>query len=114
MGARPCSRFSGIARHVIPVSARAGSSGPRDIGGVVVRSIEIAGALARRRTVRAGAAALLVLGIAAGALPLVEAPGYELGQLGALLAVLLAPFVGLAAARLERAPGAPSPLAAGG
>src|SRR4030042_172004 len=101
MGARPCSRFSGIARHVIPVAARAGSSGPRDIGGVVVRSLEIAGALARRRSVRAGgpaspaagprglplAGALLraalgpcsALGASAGFLPLLVLPSALLG-----------------------------------
>ncbi|HEY6099181.1 MAG TPA: type VI secretion system protein, partial [Anaeromyxobacter sp.] len=68
----------------------------------MIRSIEIAGALARRRSVRAGAGVLAILGLAAGSLPLLDAPGYELGEVGALLAALLAPAVGLAAWRLER------------
>jgi hypothetical protein len=56
---------------------------------------------------------LCALGAAAGGLPLLEAPGYELGQAGALLAaLLLAPWLGLAAARRELSGPAPSPLAA--
>src|SRR5512138_1222386 len=109
MGARPCSRFSRIGGHVIP-GARGPVAGRRDIGGRVLRSYQIAAALARRRSVRIAAAALAVAGAASGALPLLEAPGYELGQAGAFLAVLLAPFVGLAATRLELAGEAPSPL----
>ena len=80
----------------------------------MLRSFQIAAALARRRSVRAGAAALLVVGAASGSLPLLEAPGYELGELAALLAVLLAPLAGIAAVRLELAREAPSPLAAWG
>jgi hypothetical protein len=79
---------------------------------VVIRSIEIATTLARRRSVRVGAAALAVLGIASGSLPLLDAPGYELGELAALLAALLAPFAGIAAVRDERTRPHPSPLAA--
>lgn len=56
--------------------------------------------------------ALTVLGFASGSLPLLEAPGWELGQLGALLAALLAPMLGIAAFRLERERPAPSPAAA--
>ncbi len=76
--------------------------------------LEIARSLARRRAVRIGAAALLPLGAVAGSLPLLDAPGYELGEAAALLAALLAPFVGIPAARLERSRPAPSPLAAWG
>ena len=76
------------------------------------RSIEIAAALARRRTVRAGAALLALAGLGAGSLPLFDAPGYELGQAGALLAALLAPAAGLAAWRLERDRADASPAAA--
>src|SRR5512138_1118393 len=86
----------------------------RDIGGRVLRSFQIAAALARRRPVLAGAIALAAAGALLGSLPLVEAPGYELCELAALAAVLLAPAVGIAAARLELAQGAPSPLAATG
>lgn len=78
------------------------------------RPVEIARTLARRRPVRAAAIALAALGAASGALPLVETPGYELGEAGALLAALLAPSLGLAAVRLERSRSAPSPLAAFG
>lgn len=61
------------------------------------------------------AAAGPALGAAAGSLPLLEVPGYELGQLGALLAVLvLGPWLGLAATRLERERPDPSPLRAWG
>jgi hypothetical protein len=72
----------------------------------------IARSLARRRAVRVGGAVLLALGIAAGSLPLLEAPGYELGEAAALLAAVLAPLVGVPAARLELARPAPSPLSA--
>ncbi|HEY6005879.1 MAG TPA: hypothetical protein VIV57_23565, partial [Anaeromyxobacter sp.] len=64
------------------------------------RSVEIAAALLRRRFVLVAAGALAVAGLAAGSLPLLEAPGYELGEAGALLAALLAPAVGIAAWRL--------------
>jgi hypothetical protein len=78
------------------------------------RTLDIARSLARRRPVRLGAVALLALGIAAGGLPLLDAPGYELGEAAALLAALLAPFAGVAAARVELARPAPSPRAAFG
>lgn len=76
------------------------------------RSVEIAGALLRRRSFRAGGAALLLLGLGAGSLPLLEAPGWELGQAGSLLAALLAPFAGIAAFRIERGREDASPAAA--
>jgi hypothetical protein len=76
--------------------------------------MEIARTLARLRSVRAAAIALTALGAASGALPLLETPGYELGEAAALVAVLLAPFLGIAAVRLERTRPAPSPLAAFG
>lgn len=78
----------------------------------MIRSFQIVAALARRRSVRVAAIALLAAGALSGSLPLLEAPGYELGELGALLAVLAAPFVGIAAARLELGREAPSPAAA--
>ncbi len=80
----------------------------------MIRSVEIARTLARLRSVRAAAVALAALGAASGALPLLETPGYELGEAAALAAALLAPFLGIAAVRLERARPAPSPLAAFG
>ncbi len=75
-------------------------------------TLHISRSLARRRAVRVGGAALFALGIAAGSLPLLEAPGYELGEAAALLAAVLAPLVGVPAARLELARPAPSPLSA--
>ncbi len=74
--------------------------------------MEIARSLTRRRAVRLGAPALVALGVAAGALPLLDAPGYELGEAGALLAAVVAPLVGVSAARQEMGRPAPSPLAA--
>ncbi|MGC3998120.1 MAG: type VI secretion system protein [Anaeromyxobacter sp.] len=80
--------------------------------------LETARSLARRRAVRVAAAALVVAGLAAGGLPLLEVPGFELAELGALLsALVLSPWLGLAAARLELArpaPARPSPWAAWG
>jgi tetratricopeptide (TPR) repeat protein len=78
----------------------------------VRRSVEIAVALARRRAVKAGAALLALAGLAAGTIPLLQAPGYEVGELGALLAALLAPAAGIAAWRLERGRPDASPAAA--
>ncbi len=67
----------------------------------------------RRPSVRAALAAALVLGAAAGSLPLLEVPGYELSEGAALLAALvLAPWLGIAAARLERTRPEPSVIAA--
>jgi hypothetical protein len=80
----------------------------------VSRPVEIARTLLRRPAPRAGIAALAVLGLASGSLPLLDAPGYELGEVAALLATLLAPFVGIAAVRDERTRPRPSPLAAFG
>ena len=78
------------------------------------RFLQIAAALGRRRAVRAAGALLLAAGIAAGSLPLLDAPGYELGELGALLAAALAPPLALAAVRIERRRPDPSPAAAFG
>jgi hypothetical protein len=78
----------------------------------VVRPLDIAASLAHRRSVRIGAVVLLAAGAAAGGLPLLEAPGYEVGEAAALLAALLAPFTGIAAARGELRRDTPSPLAA--
>src|SRR5512139_133732 len=91
---------------------RAVVRGPSDIEAAVADPLENARSLARRPAVRAGAAALLALGAASGSLPLLEAPGYELGEAAALLAALLAPLVGISAARAELRRDAPSPLAA--
>lgn len=69
--------------------------------------------LARRRTVGVAAVSAFLVGLAAGGLPLLEVPGYELGELGAILAVaILGPWLGLTAARLERGRSEPSPSAA--
>jgi hypothetical protein len=76
------------------------------------RTPDIARSLASRRSIRIGAVALVALGFAAGGLPLLDAPGYELAEASALAAALLAPFVGIAAARLELGQPSPSPLAA--
>lgn len=71
--------------------------------------------LSRRRAVRAAALLLPAVGVAAGGLPLLDAPGYELAELCALLATLgIAPWLGLAAARIERSRPGPSPAAAFG
>jgi hypothetical protein len=77
-------------------------------------TLHIARSLARRRALRVVGALLLAGGVAAGGLPLLEAPGYELAEVAALAAALLAPAVGIAAARLELGRPAPSPLAATG
>jgi len=78
------------------------------------RPLEIAAALGQRRAVRLAGAGALVAGFASGSLPLLDAPGYELGQAAALAAVVAAPFLALAAVRLERARPLPSPAAAWG
>jgi len=85
-----------------------------DIEASLAGSLEIARSLARRPAVRAGAVLLVAAGLAAGSLPLVDAPGYELGEAAALVAALLAPLVGVAAARAALARPDPSPLAAWG
>ncbi len=69
--------------------------------------------LASAPSVRVAGALSALAGVAAAGLPLLEVPGYELGQMGALAAVvLLGPWLGIAAVRLERARPEPSPLAA--
>jgi hypothetical protein len=70
----------------------------------VARPLDTARSLARSLPVRAAGLALAAAGAAAASLPLLEVPGYELAEAGALLAVLvLAPWLGIAAARLEGA-----------
>lgn len=78
------------------------------------RLVEDLGWLARRRWVAAAAAALAVAGFATGGLPLLDAPGYELGMLAAWVAVALGAPLGIATARRERARGDRSPAAAAG
>jgi tetratricopeptide (TPR) repeat protein len=67
-----------------------------------------------RPPILAAAAALAAGGVAAGRLPLLDVPGWELGMAGCLVAVLLGAPVGVAAARRELAGGEPSPTAAFG
>jgi hypothetical protein len=56
--------------------------------------------LARRPSVRAAAIVLPLAGFAAGWLPLLDAPGYELAEAGALLAgVVVGPWAGGAGER---------------
>jgi hypothetical protein len=68
--------------------------------------------LAGRTWVGAVAVLLPVAGFAAGGVPLLDAPGYELGMAGAWIAVALAAPLGIAAARHERRRPVPSPAAA--
>jgi hypothetical protein len=81
---------------------------------VPLRFLDTAIALGRRAWCRAAAVLLAVLGFASGSLPLLDAPGYELGMAGALAAVLLGGPAGIAAARIERLRPDPSPAAAAG
>jgi len=62
-----------------------------------------------RPPILATAAALAAGGVAAGRLPLLEVPGWELGMAGCLVAVLLGAPVGIAAARRELSGAEPSP-----
>ena len=69
----------------------------------------------RRRRAVVGAAlsgALAALGFRLAGLPLLEAPGWELGMVAAFLAVLAAAPLGLSAVRREMRGGSPSPLRA--
>src|SRR5512136_2839330 len=97
MGARVCSRWSGIARPWY-------------------RGDRLRGSLAAilRPPILATAAALAAGGVAAGRLPLLEVPGWELGMAGCLVAVVLGAPVGIAAARRQLAGSEPSPAAAFG
>jgi tetratricopeptide (TPR) repeat protein len=81
---------------------------------VDLRSVATARDLARRPAAWGTAAALAAAAFAAGSLPLLDAPGWELGMAGALAAVLLAVPAGLAAARRELRRPDPSPAAAAG
>lgn len=61
-------------------------------------------ALARSRIAIAAALAFVALGLAGGAVPLLQAPGFELGLAGALASgAFLGPALGIAAARRELA-----------
>ena len=60
----------------------------------------------------AGTGALAALGFRLAGLPLLEAPGWELGMVAALLAVVAAPPLGISAARQELSRGRPAPLRA--
>jgi hypothetical protein len=66
-----------------------------------------------RRSGGVALACALFGGAAAAGLPLLEVPGYELGELAALLSVaVLGPWLGLSAARVERSRPEPSPAVA--
>ncbi|HEX7488023.1 MAG TPA: hypothetical protein VF341_03910, partial [Anaeromyxobacteraceae bacterium] len=66
------------------------------------RLLAMAGALLRAPATLLAAAGLLALGLAGGALPLLEVPGFELGLLAALASALaLGPALGIAAAQRE-------------
>ncbi|HEY7726354.1 MAG TPA: type VI secretion system protein, partial [Anaeromyxobacteraceae bacterium] len=67
--------------------------------------------LARSRGVRAAMGGSAATGLAAGALPLLEIPGWELGEVSALLGVAAGVALGVAAARREPG-GDPSPARA--
>ena len=60
----------------------------------------------------AGTGALAALGFRLAGLPLLEAPGWELGMVAALLAVVAAAPLGISAARQELPRGRPAPLRA--
>jgi len=75
-------------------------------------SLGLAATLLRGRAGLATAAALALLGLLGGLVPLLDVPGYELGLLGAWLGVALAAPLGLAAARRERARPGGSPAVA--
>ena len=62
--------------------------------------------------VAAAAALLAAAGVAAGAVPVLEAPGYELALLGSLLAAVLGAPLGISAARRQLARPEPSAAAA--
>lgn len=76
------------------------------------RILQHALALGRHPATLAAAALLALAGAFAGTLPLLDTPGWELGMLGALAAVVAAGPLGVAAARRERATERPSVLAA--
>ncbi len=73
---------------------------------------EIASSLARRRSIRISAFGCALAGLASGWLPLLDQPGYELGEALAIAAVIAAPFVAFAAVREERSRADSSPLSA--
>jgi hypothetical protein len=69
---------------------------------VIPRAIALALTLLRRRAALAAAGALLLLGALGGLLPLLDVPGYELGEVGAWLGLALGPALGWWAAEAER------------
>src|SRR5512140_1436581 len=97
MGARACSRLSGME----PRCYRARRQADRipQVGQPRTLALE----LARRPAGWAAAVALLGLGLLGGVVPLLDVPGFELGLAGAWVGLLLAGTLGLAAARAERA-----------
>jgi hypothetical protein len=75
-------------------------------------ALALAAQLLRRPAVRAAAALLLLLGALGGLLPLLDVPGFELGEVGAWLGLALAPPLGWWAASAERARHRSSPAVA--
>lgn len=68
--------------------------------------------LLRRRAALAAAGALLLAGALGGLLPLLDVPGYELGEVGAWLGLALGPPLGWWAAEAERGRAGGSPAVA--
>ncbi len=79
---------------------------------MIPRAIALALTLLRRRAVLAAAGALLLAGALGGLLPLLDVPGYELGEVGAWLGLALGPPLGWWAAEAERGRGDGSPAVA--
>ncbi len=77
---------------------------------MIPRALALALALLRRPRALAAAGALLLLGALGGRLPLLDVPGYELGEVGAWLGLALGPPLGwwTAAAERERREGSPA------
>lgn len=79
---------------------------------MIPRAIALALTLLRRRAALAAAGALLLAGALGGLLPLLDVPGYELGEVGAWLGLALGPPLGWWAAATERERGGGSPAVA--
>jgi hypothetical protein len=79
---------------------------------VIPSAIALALSLLRRRAALAAAGALLLLGALGGLLPLLDVPGYELGEVGAWFGLALGPPLGWQAAMAERGRGRGSPAVA--
>ena len=80
---------------------------------MIPRAIALARTLLRRRAALAAAGALLLVGLLGGLLPLLDVPGYELGEVGAWLGLALGPPLGWWAMAAERERGSGSPAVAG-